>query len=72
MGMLAREILGSDELSDLANAQVVGLYIHLRFFRWYRATTGEKKPPVPAVFVGCALFSQSNTARLPPEARFLK
>jgi hypothetical protein len=30
MGMLTREILRSDELSDLANAQVVGLYIHLR------------------------------------------
>jgi hypothetical protein len=27
--MLARELLWSDELSDLANAQVVGLYIHL-------------------------------------------
>jgi len=55
VGMRPRELLRSDELANLADTQVVGLYIHLVFPGGSRAT-GEKKPPVPAVFSGCALF----------------
>jgi hypothetical protein len=64
--VLAHELLRREQLSYLSNAQVVGTNVHwvLRLAR----ATGEKKPPVVAVFFGWCFFSkiQPSAARLLP------
>jgi hypothetical protein len=67
--MLAHELFGSDELPDLANAQVVGTDVHSHLLQFCRATQAKKKPPVPAVFLQIVLSSAKSVERSPPTAK---